>query len=257
MPTLDVEGVPINYIVEGEGPDIVLVHGFASSLQGNWRGPGIVDALVQSGRRVVALDCRGHGRSGKPHDPEKYGMRRMADDVIALMDHLGVGRADLAGYSMGGMISSRLLVEYPERWRTVILGGIGDAILGAWDSERSASIARAMTAEDGGKGETELARGFRLFAERSGNDLHALAAMQLAPRETLHVSKLRDVTLPVMVIIGTGDTLIRSADRLAATIPGARHVKLEGDHLTVIANPGFKQAFLDFLATHSPVPAIS
>jgi pimeloyl-ACP methyl ester carboxylesterase len=258
MPELDVEGVPINYIVEGDGPEIVLVHGFASNLHGNWRATGVVAALVESGRRVIALDCRGHGRSGKPYDPAQYGMRRMADDVIALMDHLGVQRADLAGYSMGGFISSRLLVTYPDRWRSVILGGVGDVILeGARSVEVAESIARAMTAEDGGKSETEFARGFRLFAERSGNDLQALAAMQRGPRDAFDASKLRELAMPVMVLVGNADTIIRSADRLAATIPGVRYVKLDGDHLTVLGNPGFKQAMVDFLAEHSPVPAIS
>jgi len=72
MPSLNVNGCPINYIVEGTGKPVMLIHGFASSLQGNWRAPGIVDAIVRSGRQVIAIDCRGHGRSGKPHDPAAY-----------------------------------------------------------------------------------------------------------------------------------------------------------------------------------------
>jgi len=259
MPTFEAsDGVPINYIVEGEGPEIVLVHGFASNLQANWRGPAIVDALVASGRRVIALDCRGHGRSGKPHDPALYGFVRMGNDVIQLMDHLHVRQADLAGYSMGGFISAGLLVRHPERWRSVILAGVGDAVVdGSRSRDVADAIARAMTAEAGGRLEGELARGFRLFAERSGNDLQALAAMQRGPRQTFDAGALGRVTLPVMVLVGTGDTIIRSADRLAATVPGATYVKLEGDHLTVVGNPLFKQAIVDFLAEHSPVQEIS
>src|SRR5437016_4213727 len=111
MPTLDVSGVAINYIVEGNGSPVVLIHGFASSLQGNWRGPGIVDALTRSSHRVIALDCRGHGQSGKPHDPAAYNGTAMADDVIALIDHLGVTQTDLIGYSMGGFLAASLLVR--------------------------------------------------------------------------------------------------------------------------------------------------
>jgi pimeloyl-ACP methyl ester carboxylesterase len=257
MPTFDSNGVAINYIVEGEGPPIVLVHGFASSLQGNWKAPGIVDALVGAGRKVIALDCRGHGRSGKPHEPDAYGGTAMSDDVIALMDVLDVAKADLMGYSMGGFIASALMVSHPDRFNSVILSGVGDALLnrtGVAMSERSAAIARAMEASDGGKDETEVARNFRIFAERSGNDLAALAAMQRSPRHTMFdASKLAQTTLPTMVLIGDGDTLVGSGDRLAAAIRGAKLVKVPGDHLTAVGAPQLKQAAIDFLAEHSPV----
>jgi pimeloyl-ACP methyl ester carboxylesterase len=257
MPQFDSNGVSINYLVEGDGPAIMLVHGFASSLQGNYRAPGIIDALVKAGRKAVALDCRGHGRSGKPHDPEAYGGSKMADDVIALMDHLGIDRADLMGYSMGGFISSALMISHPERFRSVILSGVGDAILnrtGVALSERSSAIARAMEAEDGGASENETARNFRIFAERSGNDLAALAAMQRAPsRRSADTSKLSETKLPVLVLIGDGDTLVGSGDKLAASIPGAKLVKVPGDHLTAVGAPELKTAVLAFLAEHSPV----
>lgn len=258
MPQFDSNGsVAINYIDEGQGPPVVLVHGFASSLHGNWRAPGIVDALVKAGRRVAALDCRGHGRSGKPHDPDAYAGTAMPDDVIALMDHLSIAKGDLIGYSMGGMISSRLMVSHPERFNSVILAGVGDAIVtgdsASW-SQRSAAIANALEAPDGAKSGDATARGFRVFAEASGNDLAALAAMQKSRSlRTFDRSKLADTKLPVLVLIGEGDTLVGSGDRLAATIPGASLVKVPGDHLTAVGAPELKRAILDFLAQHSPV----
>lgn len=256
MPTFDSSGVPINYVVEGDGRPIVLVHGFASSLDGNWRAPGIIDALVDAGRQVIALDCRGHGKSGKPHDPRAYDGWAMSDDVPALMDHLGVQQADLMGYSMGGVIVTSILVRRPERFRSVIIAGIGDAVVtdGGPPRERAAAIAKAMESTTKGAG-NEVGRAFREFAERNGNDLAALAAMQRANRERLDVAKLRDVTLPVMVLIGENDTLVGKPDKLAAAIPGAKHVKVPGDHLTAVGQPQFRQAILDFLAEHSPVPA--
>jgi len=256
MPEFDSNGVSINYVVEGADPPIVLVHGFASSLQGNWRAPGIFDALVKSGRRVIALDCRGHGRSGKPHDPEAYADNAMPNDVIALMDHLGIAKADLLGYSMGGIISATLLATCPERLGAVILAGVGDAlVLGAMPREQSESIARAMESSDGGQSETEIARNFRIFAERTGNDLAALAATQRTPRRhNYDPAKLGQVRQPVLVLIGEGDTLVGSADKLAATIPGAACVKVPGDHLTALG-PAFAPVVLKFLAEASPVPA--
>jgi len=255
MPAFEVDGVAINYIDEGAGPPIVLVHGFASSLHGNWRAPGWIDALTGAGRRVVALDCRGHGRSGKPHDPAAYAGARMPDDVVALMDHLGIERADLMGYSMGGYISATLLTRYPQRFQSVVLAGIGDAVLRGWPRERSQAIAAAMTGQRVEGEQAEVAKGFRAFAQASGNDLDALAAMQRAGRSGLDGEALRRATLPVLVVVGDKDTLVGTGAALAAAIPGARYVTVPGDHLTAVAAPEYKRAVTEFLEEHSPVAA--
>lgn len=257
MPTFQShDGIEINYVDEGSGPAIVLVHGFASNLHGNWRAPGMFAALRGEGRRVVALDCRGHGRSQKPYDPDAYAGTKMADDVIALMDHLDISVADLMGYSMGGFIASGLMVRRPGRFRSVILAGVGDAIIGGM-RRRSDAIAAAMEADDPRAATDETARGFRIFAERSGNDLKALAAMQRTDRRTAEgatAESLAHVTLPVMIVLGEGDTLVGSGDRLAATIPGARYVRVPGDHLTAVAAKEYRNAVVSFLRDVSPIP---
>jgi pimeloyl-ACP methyl ester carboxylesterase len=256
MPLLDVNGVAINYTDEGTGPAVVLVHGFAASLQSNWRAPGIIDAVARSGRRVVALDARGHGRSGKPLDPRAYEGTKMSDDVIALMDHLGIDKADLVGYSMGGMLSSSLLVRHPERFRTVTLAGVGDRmLLGGRTREWSEAMAHAMDARSSREATTDTARNFRMMAEALGNDLKALAAMQRAQRAGYDPAKLREVKLPVMVLLGQSDLLVGPADELAAAIPGAKLVKVPGDHLTAVVSPELKRAIIGFLDEHSPVTA--
>src|SRR5262245_42178111 len=117
--------VDIAYLDEGEGDPIVLVHGFASRKEVNWVNPSWVTTLTRAGRRVVALDNRGHGQSAKLYDPEDYHTTRMAEDVRALMDHLQIARADVMGYSMGARICAFLAVAHPERVRSVILGGLG------------------------------------------------------------------------------------------------------------------------------------
>jgi len=253
MPRIDVAGVGINYIDEGSGPVAVLVHGFASSQHGNWQAPGVVGALTAAGRRVVALDCRGHGQSDKPHDPAAYGGTAMADDVIALIDHLGLDAVDLVGYSMGGFIAASLLVRHPERLRSVVLAGVGDAILaGGLPRGRSQQIADALDAAPGTRAEDKVARGFRVFAERTGNDLQALAASQRGRGGGYDAAKLRDVRLPVLVLLGEDDALVAPADGLAAAIPGARLVRVPGDHLTAVGSPRFREAIVDFLARVSP-----
>ena len=125
MPRFRHETVEIAFLDEGEGEPIVLVHGFASNRNVNWVQPGWVATLTRAGRRVIAPDNRGHGESTKLYDPADYHTDRMAEDVRALMDHLGIERADVMGYSMGARIAAFLACKHPNRARAAILGGLG------------------------------------------------------------------------------------------------------------------------------------
>ncbi len=118
MKTFRHDDVEIAFLDEGEGEPIVLVHGFASNATVNWVQPGWVSFLKQAGRRVIALDNRGHGGSAKLYDPAAYHSARMADDVAALLDHLALARADVMGYSMGARIAAFLALEHPARVRS-------------------------------------------------------------------------------------------------------------------------------------------
>src|SRR6202163_1218531 len=122
--------VEIAYLDEGDGDPIVLVHGFASNKEVNWVYPGWVATLTRAGRRVIALDNRGHGASTKLYDPAAYHSAIMADDVRALLDHLGLRRADVMGYSMGARNTAFLALENPEHVRSAALGGVGIRLVG-------------------------------------------------------------------------------------------------------------------------------
>lgn len=246
MPAFDVDGVRIHYTDDGAGPPVVLVHGLTSSAERNWRRPGVVDALVAAGRRVIAIDCRGHGESDKPHDPAAYAGTRFGDDVIALMDHLGIETADLAGYSMGGMIATSLLARRPELFRRVIIAGVGDWVLRAGDG-----VLRGVEAPVRG-GRLRRAAGawlMRGIARRMGNDPDALAAIAQAPRQPLDVAKLARVTSPVLLLVGRSDRGAGTPTRLAAAIPGARIEKVPGSHITAVIDPAFRRAIVEFLAS--------
>src|SRR5207253_431373 len=117
--------VELAYLDEGQGAPIVLVHGFASTKEINWVQPGWLTTLKGAGRRVIALDNRGHGQSTKLYDPAGYHTTEMAGDVRALLDHLDLPRADVMGYSMGARITAFLALEYPDRVRCMVLGGLG------------------------------------------------------------------------------------------------------------------------------------
>lgn len=248
MPRFDSDGVEIAYQVEGEGPPIVLVHGFAAGIAMNWKVTGWFRALTAAGRQVVALDCRGHGESEKPHDPEAYGGERMPADVIRLMDHLALERADLMGYSMGGMISSYLLVHHPARFSSVVLAGIGGGAIGgrSFGAER---IAEALAASESGPVGDAVGRAFRAFAEQGGNDLLALAAIMRSRRALATPAELARVEKPVLVVVGEKDDLVGDPRPLADAIPGARLVLIPGkDHLTAVPDRRYKQAVLEFLS---------
>src|SRR5215469_13003957 len=117
--------VELAYIDEGDGEPIVLVHGLASNAEVNWVHPGWVTTLTRAGRRVIALDNRGHGASTKLYEPAAYHSALMAEDVRALLDHLGLARADVMGYSMGARITAFFALAHPERLRRAVLGGLG------------------------------------------------------------------------------------------------------------------------------------
>jgi pimeloyl-ACP methyl ester carboxylesterase len=243
MAFFDSDGVQIHYEVFGEGKPIVLVHGFASSLEGNWVRPGWIETLKPI-RQVIALDCRGHGESEKPHDPSAYGSS-MGGDVIRLLDHLGIEKADLFGYSMGGAISLGLIARYPQRFTRVVLGGVG-----ARPPRRGldSPVAQAMLTDDASSIDDPVAKGFRAFAERTGNDLRALAAVNQGGQRRADPELLGTIKVPVLIVIGEKDNLVGSAEPLASAIPTARLVVVpDRDHLTVVGDTRFKDAVVSFL----------
>src|SRR5471032_1548796 len=121
MPSFHNGAVEICYLDEGEGEPILLVHGFASTKNVNWVYPTWVSELKKNGRRVIALDNRGHGDSAKLYEPAKYEIAIMAGDVAALMDHLEIERADIMGYSLGSRMTAILALQQPQRLRSAIL----------------------------------------------------------------------------------------------------------------------------------------
>ncbi len=209
MPSLDVNGCPINYVVEGTGDPVMLIHGFASSLHGNWRAPGVIDAIVAAGRQVIAIDCRGHGRSGKPHDPQAYAGSAMADDAIAVLDHLRHRQGRSRRLFDGRFpLDRRLLVNHPQRWRSVIISGMGDVLLTgqsavASSSTRSSPRWRRRTPR---RSKTRAVVRSDSLRRASGNDLRALAAMHKTPRDRLRSRRSSPtVKIPVLVLIGDKD----------------------------------------------------
>jgi len=244
MPTFDSDGVRLAYYLEGpdDGVPTLLLHGFASDFELNWRGSRWIDTLSRAGRLVVGLDFRGHGASAKPVDPAAYGESILAGDVARLLDELEIGEADVVGYSMGGRVALRLAAEFGRGLGRVVAGGVGGT--GAI-GEAEAIAERMLGGREPGN---PIADTFYEFAvSRQVNELQALAACirGLGASAPLDLSFVRT---PVLVVVGDRDELARGGAELAASLPAGRYVELPGrDHMSAVTDRRFKEAALSFL----------
>jgi pimeloyl-ACP methyl ester carboxylesterase len=247
MATFQHDGIETAFLDEGEGEPIVLVHGFASTKEVNWVNTAWVTTLTRAGRRVIALDNRGHGQSSKFYDPADYHTAKMADDVAALLDHLKIERADVMGYSMGARITAYLALNHPPRVRSAIFGGLGIHLVDGVGLP--VGIADALEAPSLADVTDPMGRVFRAFAEQTRSDLKALAACMRGSRQTLTREEAAAIAVPVLVAAGTKDEIAGSASALAAVIPGAKALDIpDRDHMLAVGDKVFKAGVLEFLA---------
>ena len=239
-------GVKIHYETFAQGKPIILIHAWAANLNSSWLNTNWIEALT-SKRWIIALDLRGHGQSGKPHDQGEYSFKIMAQDVLNLMDHLNIDKADIFGYSMGATIAIYLLGHHKERIRSAILGGAGSN-----PTDRPRQIAHALLAEDPSQISDPLMKLVRSLVELDpNNDLEALALIQTVIEPTFNQVGgvgLADVNIPVLIVNGEKDDLRENVNELAAVIPGAKLILIKNcDHISVVSSKLFKKEVLSFL----------
>jgi pimeloyl-ACP methyl ester carboxylesterase len=237
----DSAGVQIRYTVEGKGVPVVLVHGYGINQEMNWVETGVTKALA--GRyQVIALDTRGHGRSGKPHDPKQYGVA-MAEDVIRLMDHLKIPKAHVAGYSLGARIVSVLLAVHPDRLRTAIIGGAGLKDERGLEAQRKLMTELADSLERGqGIGPLMTALAPVGAAPPNAEQIEAANKQFLALNDALAMAavsrgnismepdeaRLAANRVPVLALVGDADPRKPEAERLAQKTPRVKVVVIPG-----------------------------
>jgi pimeloyl-ACP methyl ester carboxylesterase len=272
-PSFDSAGVPIHYIVTGkdDGEPVVLLHGFASSIKAQW--PGLIDALKKD-YKVIALDLRGCGGSGKPHDPKKYGIEMM-NDVVRLLDHLKIDKAHVVGYSMSAGTGLLLAVHYGGRVRTLSCCGAGtvsfgsntpppnvpnpdsiprnpllDELASALDKNSIGPLTIRLTPKNQPQPTPEAikAHDAELLAV---NDAKALAAMiRGAGHKGTRITEkqIQDISVPTLAVVGADDTLKFGVDKLKQLLPKTRVVVIDNaHHLNAYLRPEFVSALKQFL----------
>jgi pimeloyl-ACP methyl ester carboxylesterase len=258
----DSAGVKVRYVEEGKGEPVLLIHGFGASADLQWRLPGLIRALAKN-YHVITYDNRGHGKSGKPHDVKDYGMN-LVEDPVRLLDHLKIKKAHVVGYSMGAMITAKLLATHPERLRTATLGGAGPVA----NDPRMLSFTNLLADSlDQGKGIGPLIEGLtppgkprptadqiktinQLFG--AVNDTKALAAVARSFKDlAVTDAELKANRVPTLAIVGADDPLKVGVDTLPKRMSDVKLVVIPGsDHMNAFIRPQFLQTVEAFIAEH-------
>ena len=247
MQTFDSDGVRLAFIDEGAGDPVLLIHGFASSVRTNWIDPGWVSLLTGNGFRVIAIDNRGHGESEKLYDRALYSAPLMAEDARRLLDHLGIPRADVMGYSMGARITAFLALAHPAARAQRHLRRPRRQH-GAADGRHRPDRARAGGRQHRRRQEPDRAHLPRLRRE---DRQRPQGAGRLHPR-LARADHARDGwqhrRCPVLVATGTEDVIGGPAEELAALIPGAEALPIpRRDHMLAVGDRVYKEGVLAFL----------
>jgi pimeloyl-ACP methyl ester carboxylesterase len=241
------DGIAVAYETLGEGDPVVLVHGFGASRSITWANTNWYQTLLRAGRRVVAMDCRGHGESAKPYDSASYEEGLMAGDIVTVLDALGVATADIMGYSMGTYLAIRVMHEWPDRVNRAVLAGMGSNYF-RYSRERAEIIAQGLLTDNAATITDPEAIAFRAFCERAGNDLVALAACIRRHRRLFAPNELALMRHPVLVVCGELDETSGRPEPLAQAFGNARTVTIpKRNHHSTVGDGLYKEAAVAFL----------
>jgi pimeloyl-ACP methyl ester carboxylesterase len=246
------DGVELAYREIGSGRPLIALHGFMGA-GSDWLDQGSAGTLAGQGFRLVLPDFRGHGQSARPHDPLAYPPDVLADDGLALIEHLGLGAGqyDLGGYSLGGRIAVRMLARGAEPGRAVVAGQglakVSGPQGGGATRHAIAALAEGIALPPGSAG-AQIAQ----WAAKIGADpralLHVLGSLVPTPEDDV-----RRITVPTLVVIGDADER-SDADELAALLPAGRFTRVPGDHVGAFAAPELTAVIRAFLTGEPTSP---
>jgi pimeloyl-ACP methyl ester carboxylesterase len=237
------DGVQLAYREVGAGRLLVLLHGVTGDAS-LWLRSGHAERIAAQGYRVVMPDFRGHGRSGKPHDAAAYPPDVLADDGLALVEHLRLDDYDLGGYSLGARIVVRMLVRGATPGRAVVAGQGLREVLGVGGGA-GAFLRRVFAAAgtfEPGSAEARSEQWLRSNGEDPVALVHVLDSIATTP-----VEAVRRIRVPTLVVVGADDERAPSARELVAELPNGTLATVPGDHATAAAAPELTATMLDFL----------
>jgi len=249
MPKFDRNGVQLYYEAHGEGPALLLTHGFSATCQ-MWKGQ--IDALAPL-FTVITWDMRGHGQSDYPEHLSAYSEEATVADMAALLDHVGAQSAVIGGLSLGGYMSLAFHRAHPQRTRALLIIDTGpgyknDEARAGWNKN---ALARAERYEREGLGDLSSASAeVREAHHRDATGLARAARGMLTQRDARVIESLPDVRVPALVVVGENDTpFLAASDYMAAKIPGAKKIVIaSAGHAANIDNPqAFNEALAGFL----------
>lgn len=263
---LDVDGVRIHYKdAGGDGEPVVFIHGYTASIGGQWGRPGLIAGIRERGWRTIAFDLRGHGKSDRPHDVSLYASDRMGRDIEALLDHLGIAKAHLVGYSLGAHILAHAMTLFPERAATMSLGGAS----GRWNWTEAETAAVLEESDELDKGSITKhiirlwppgkpkpsAEQLQALSDKKleGMDARALGAIKrVMPHHQVSVEQMQALDMPILAVVGTEDGQLEPMRQFARFHPGVSLVEVPGaGHGDCPGKPEYLEALSVFLATHA------
>ena len=238
------------YFDIGSGEPVLLLHGFASNAATNWIHTGWVKVLNEAGYRCIAVDQRGHGDSKKYYTAEDYGPDIFAADAIGLLDHLGIEKCRVLGFSMGARVTAWIAAHYPERMSQAVFGGMGTRLTAS--GKNYEEIAKALEVDDPSTITDSAGASFRRFADRTNSDRLALAACIRPSREKITDDMVRTIVVPVLVAVGDEDEIAGLPGPLADMMPNAEAHLMPGlDHMRSTGAAPFKEKVVSFFAEGS------
>jgi len=247
MHTFVSDGAAIAYRVDGAGPPVVLAHALGVHAEANWLRSGWIDRLLRTQRSVVSFDLRGHGRSDRRHEISAYGAG-VHEDVVRLLDHLGIERADFMGYSLGAWVGIGVLATHPDRLNACVLGGCG------WqgiDRQHNLFLADALDGIRSGDASLQWQAEMTVrLVDACGNDPKALAAL-LRSDWAVPLDRVRHNERPVRLVSGANDLLVPDPEDMRRRIGSSTAVVIpDADHRTALVHADFAAVVLALLEEH-------
>jgi pimeloyl-ACP methyl ester carboxylesterase len=255
MPHFSRDGHSIHYEIHGEGPPVILLHGICVSFAGNFASFGWIERLTGQGLQVIGMDFLGHGKSDKSHAPAAYGATQLGNDVVLLMDRLGLPSASLLGFSLGSGIALHLLHSFPERFNRSVLIATGDGLIGVPPyvmAEVAPKLAEALDHPEFPAHLPKHVSAYWNFATKVGGDRRASAAAARAEYPPATPDQLAKVASPVLVVSGECDPVLGQGPLLSKALPHGQYLEIPGaDHFMLAANEQAQIAVATFLGATS------